>query len=240
MPIFQVEDQLFRVPRYMLEFHSPVIADMFSLPPAGEAEGRNDKNPIRLEQVQISDFHRLLELLYPLGQSLQTTTESLTQSWGFSEWLSILRLASKWEMAKIRDYTISRLDTLHCFPSPIEQIQCGEKYGHVPWIRTGYLALIKIDRPSLTEEECMQLGMVNASKCMAAREEAFRSLIDARYSPMQKFAQASIPFLPESQYAKILEKNFAYVDTVTEPVNKVEPVNMKIHVYFSDSDSDSG
>ena len=62
----QVENTLFKIPRYLLINESPVFADMFRIRIRNESEGIMDTAPIRLQQVECTDFERLLELLYPL------------------------------------------------------------------------------------------------------------------------------------------------------------------------------
>jgi hypothetical protein len=63
----QVENTIFRVPRFQFERHSGVFATTFSLPqPAEGAEGSDDKNPITLDGIKSLDFQTLLKILYPL------------------------------------------------------------------------------------------------------------------------------------------------------------------------------
>ncbi|KAF8488349.1 hypothetical protein JB92DRAFT_3016998, partial [Gautieria morchelliformis] len=89
--VFLVKDTLFKIPRYILVQESPIFADMFLLPNSSDAEGKVDAAPIRLNQVEVLDFERLLELLYPPRFTKFTTG---TDHWGVSEWKSILGLAS--------------------------------------------------------------------------------------------------------------------------------------------------
>ena len=65
---FEVEDQLFKVPRYLFIKLSPVFRDMFKLPvPEGaEADGLSDNQPLVLRGIEKTDFVRLLRCLYPL------------------------------------------------------------------------------------------------------------------------------------------------------------------------------
>jgi hypothetical protein len=66
MLLYQVEDRLFKIPRYALQRESVVFRDMFSLPTSPhQVEGLTDEMPIRLEGASAIDFERLLELLYP-------------------------------------------------------------------------------------------------------------------------------------------------------------------------------
>ena len=66
MSLIQVENTLFKIPRYLLKNESPVFEDMFGMPHCGQSEGSTDTAPIRLPHINVSDFERLLELLHPL------------------------------------------------------------------------------------------------------------------------------------------------------------------------------
>jgi BTB/POZ domain len=67
-PALQVEDQLFKVPRYHFARHSEIFEATFSLPQSAgsDPEGSTDSAPIRLEAVDKGDFQTLLEVMYPL------------------------------------------------------------------------------------------------------------------------------------------------------------------------------
>jgi hypothetical protein len=64
--VVQVEDMLFKVPRFPFE-HTSIFVTVFSLP-AGEnkiIEGLDDKHPFKLQGVSKLDFTRFLQQLYP-------------------------------------------------------------------------------------------------------------------------------------------------------------------------------
>ena len=62
----QVEDTLFKVPRYGFE-PSGIFAAIFTLPSGDNkiAEGHSDENPFKLEGITKLDFTRFLRCLYP-------------------------------------------------------------------------------------------------------------------------------------------------------------------------------
>lgn len=61
----QVENTLFKVPRYKFERGSAVFKDMFEIPVTDTQEGWDDDNPIRLESIKKVDFQRFLMAMLP-------------------------------------------------------------------------------------------------------------------------------------------------------------------------------
>ncbi|THU75698.1 hypothetical protein K435DRAFT_560608, partial [Dendrothele bispora CBS 962.96] len=95
-----VEDTLYNVPCQPFMRESDVFHDLFSLPVlvGRKSEGQSDEEPVLLQSVSKVDFERLLSLLFPdAGIDAIPTTE---------EWLSILKLATLWDMPKIRERAI--------------------------------------------------------------------------------------------------------------------------------------
>ncbi|KIJ27773.1 hypothetical protein M422DRAFT_190596, partial [Sphaerobolus stellatus SS14] len=160
-----VENTYFKIPRHRLEGESEVFNDIFSLPVGTEGEGHSDDTPIRLEQVTLVDFERLITYLYPMTLNYET----YTQTWGFEEWISILRLATRWMMENVRKKAIRRLCSLR-FPNEIEKIRCGRDYRYPPWVREGILEIVQRESPVVTEVEGQYLGLRDALRCAAARE----------------------------------------------------------------------
>ena len=69
--IFQVEDTLFKVPRFPFE-HNGIFATIFTLPPGQNTvvEGCSDKHPFKLEGVNKNEFQTFLRVLYPRSAPL--------------------------------------------------------------------------------------------------------------------------------------------------------------------------
>lgn len=63
----QVENTLFRVPRYYFEQESDVFRDMFQFPVAEGAvpDGCSDEQPLRLDGIKKEDFRQLLRVMFP-------------------------------------------------------------------------------------------------------------------------------------------------------------------------------
>ncbi|KAF8515522.1 hypothetical protein BU17DRAFT_93561 [Hysterangium stoloniferum] len=151
--IFLVEDQLFRVPAHMFESTSLIFRDMFSLAPgpSQEVEGQADGTPVRLEQVSVVDFERLLRLFYPMGPGSNLNFD-------MEEWCSIFHLADKWDMNDVRLHAIKTLDQTGIRNHPALQINYGVKYKYNPWVYEGFCTLITREQ-SVTEKEGGLLGL---------------------------------------------------------------------------------
>ncbi|KAF8515524.1 hypothetical protein BU17DRAFT_93563 [Hysterangium stoloniferum] len=162
---FLVEDKLFRVPTYKFKTTSPSFRAMLSLHPEGdESEGQtaSDAKPVRLDQVSLVDFERLLKFLYPFGDPRTTL--------GLEEWDSIFSLAKEWEMENVRVCAVETLDSFDMYDShPEYQVCYGRKYDHDPWVYKGLKSLL-IRLEGLTEKEGEMLGIKDTIRCARARE----------------------------------------------------------------------
>jgi hypothetical protein len=61
----QLNNTIYRVPRYPLEQVSKAFASMFETARANTAEGTSDDHPIVLHDVPVEEFETMLLLLYP-------------------------------------------------------------------------------------------------------------------------------------------------------------------------------
>ncbi|KAK0226464.1 hypothetical protein IW262DRAFT_768721 [Armillaria fumosa] len=87
--VLQVEDTLFRIPKYQLVGKSEIFDAMLSLPQgSNKPEGSSDDLPIKLEHISKIDFERLLQILYPRDKALEQPELSI------DSWISVLRLSS--------------------------------------------------------------------------------------------------------------------------------------------------
>ncbi|KAF8583085.1 hypothetical protein K439DRAFT_107581 [Ramaria rubella] len=153
---FQVENTLFKIPRYMLVISSPVLSPLLS-------SAHADDPPIRLANLKCTDFERLLALLYPL-----TPFTTVSDFWDEQDWISILRIATMWGMAEVRGRAIESLSKMS-IRSPFTKITLGREYGHPKWVEEGFKMLSLRPEP-LTPEECVHLTKEDVIKCAAARE----------------------------------------------------------------------
>jgi hypothetical protein len=69
--MYQVENQLFKVPRRNFAIESEIFSDMFQLPAPTDGtspppDGLSDDRPLRLDGIKKSDFIQLLRVMFPL------------------------------------------------------------------------------------------------------------------------------------------------------------------------------
>ncbi|KAH6908565.1 hypothetical protein BKA70DRAFT_1280207 [Coprinopsis sp. MPI-PUGE-AT-0042] len=106
---------------------------MFDVGNHSEGEGGSDGKPIVLEGYKSEDFECLLKIL--LHQPLDPFPPALEKQ----EWSSVLKLATIWQMDKVRTLAIDRLSALEL--SPIEKIQHARQYHVSAWFKEGVVAI---------------------------------------------------------------------------------------------------
>lgn len=107
----------------------------------------------------VNSFLGLNRLPSESGVSKPTTVD---------EWLSVLKLSSKYEMDEIRQLATSHLRDLPI--NPIRRIAIWEEYHLNPdFLTSSYVQLCQLEEP-LTLGMTMALGLKNFTKLSAARE----------------------------------------------------------------------
>ncbi|KAJ7133949.1 hypothetical protein C8R43DRAFT_1022665 [Mycena crocata] len=159
--IFQVEECLFKIPRYHFERSSEIFATMFSLPTSAEGEVLTDQNPIKLEGISSVDFERLLEVLYPLAVTLPTMSKDC--------WISILRLATLWRFLAVRELAISKLDSQ--VRNTLEGIILARKYHVAQWLRSAIAVLVQAPHPAMALADIQIIEWETATQIYRIREE---------------------------------------------------------------------
>ncbi|KAJ6564345.1 hypothetical protein B0H19DRAFT_1140844 [Mycena capillaripes] len=161
---FQVEDRLFKVPRYHFERNSEIFASIFTLPVTGDVEGGSDQKPIKLEGISSVDFERLLVVLYPLHREDPMPTLSK------DHWISVLKLATLWRLLATRALAIRHLDAE--VKNGTEGIVLARKYHVASWLRSGYTALSRGAHGVMSLADAEIVGWETATKIYCIREEA--------------------------------------------------------------------
>ncbi|KAK0212348.1 hypothetical protein DFS33DRAFT_20462 [Desarmillaria ectypa] len=165
--VLQIEDTLFRIPKYQLVGKSEIFDSMLSLPQgSNEAEGSSDDSPIKLSNISKIDFEWLLQVLYP-----RDTVKPPELS--INGWISILRLSSLWRMVDMRSNAIVHLTPLLCRVSPADRILLGRKYSVAHWISSGYVDLAKREGV-VSLEEAEKIGLDTALLIHHARESLWK------------------------------------------------------------------
>ncbi|KAF8177386.1 hypothetical protein K438DRAFT_1978676 [Mycena galopus ATCC 62051] len=160
--IFQVEDRLFKVPRYHFERNSEIFASTFMLPVTGNVEGGSDENPMKLEGISCVDFERLLVALYPLEDPMPTLSKD--------HWISVLKLTTLWRLLATRALAIRHLDAE--VRGGVEGIVLARKYHISSWLRSGYTALSRGAHGAMSLADAEIIGWETATKIYRIREEA--------------------------------------------------------------------
>ncbi|KAH8799491.1 hypothetical protein DL96DRAFT_1416429, partial [Flagelloscypha sp. PMI_526] len=122
--IFQVEDELLRIPiRHFLNYAPDIFEGMLEqVPPEGEEpQGSSDHHPVVLAGVSLKDFEALVGYFNPDVPGFSDTKE---------EWISVLHLADMWSMEEVRQTACKKL--YHHTFGPIEMLELAEKY-HLPY-----------------------------------------------------------------------------------------------------------
>lgn len=82
-------------------------------------------------------------------------------------WHDVLRLATEWKFASIRELAIDRLGPI---VSDVDKVVFGHAYKVDGWVMQGYMQLVERENP-ITCEEGNRLGVKNLAAIAAAREE---------------------------------------------------------------------
>ncbi|KAJ3513128.1 hypothetical protein NMY22_g15132 [Coprinellus aureogranulatus] len=157
-----VEDKVYKVPRHGFISNSGVFQDMFKLPQAaGSTEGKADDNPVVLSCCTKPEFESLLEVLYPSMKFLPAS--KMTKE----EWISVLKLATFWDMQEVRSFAIENLSSMRQIHA-LEKIKLGWHYKVAEWVIEGYYTLI-VNWGTLTvtlDEVGDALGWKSAAKVL--------------------------------------------------------------------------
>ncbi|KAI0832373.1 hypothetical protein BC628DRAFT_1528243 [Trametes gibbosa] len=160
--VLQIEDTQYKLHRSLLEKHSPIFRELFTIPqPEGSTEGCTEDNPIFLSGIQADDFTRFLGLLYPptLGSCNVTTA---------NEWLSVLDQADRWQVDSLREHAVAQLNSMYI--EPVQKIAIWERYGLASdQLVPAYIDVIS--RPhALSLTQAQLLGLPLFVKITQARE----------------------------------------------------------------------
>ncbi|RDB17451.1 hypothetical protein Hypma_001595 [Hypsizygus marmoreus] len=198
MVIFLVEDRLFMVPKY----HFAKTTDFFS--PLFQGDGI-----VRLDDVSKADFTALLKLFYPLYLESPVL---LTQD----EWVSILKLATKWTMIDIRQMAIIHLPESETMP-PVDRIVLAKSCSVVEWLQPAYTKLVQ--RPeSMSVKEAENLGLDVAIKLCRVQEDCIRRRI---YGFGNYASTNTQPSSNEKAICRLFTKELEERTALLDPIERV-------------------
>ncbi|KAI5890047.1 uncharacterized protein SCHCODRAFT_02335105 [Schizophyllum commune H4-8] len=155
---FQLEDgTLFNVHRYFFKKHAPSFAAEYLRDVAEEA--------IKLPGVTTVDFERFLTMIYPseIGERDIETVD---------EWTSVLRLATKWCVPRLRALAIREIEPK---ATPIEKIVIAREFDlGKDWLLPSFTAICTSSKP-LDYDEAERLGLRTVVDIARIREARCRS-----------------------------------------------------------------
>ncbi|KAM6502625.1 hypothetical protein JOM56_002602 [Amanita muscaria] len=161
--VLQVENTLFKIDLSLLHAKSPVFRIVVPPVYGGRTRytGFDDEHPFVLHETSAADFERLLWVLLPLSDlSKQPAT--------IEAWLSILKLATRFQMDDVRDLAAAKLNSIAI--DPVRKIMIWEEYHLDPKMAiSSYVALCQRIEP-LTLSMTMALGLKNFTRLAAARD----------------------------------------------------------------------
>ncbi|KIL60498.1 hypothetical protein M378DRAFT_168102 [Amanita muscaria Koide BX008] len=155
-----VEKSLYRLHSSLFEIH----ASKFRTHGLGTLGGETF---FILRDVKKVDFDRLLACLYPralLVEEAETT----------EEWISVLKLASKWGFETLRSRAISKMGRM--VASPVDMVVLGRQYDIPDILLDGYVTLCR-DTTPLSSEEGRRLGVEGVVNIYRIRHELYGSVI---------------------------------------------------------------
>ncbi|RXW21149.1 hypothetical protein EST38_g4696 [Candolleomyces aberdarensis] len=159
--VLQVEDTLHQIPRYHLETWSQTFKDMFQISQGDNANGSSDECPIILPGCTNDEFESLLTVLFTPGAVPPTLSKD--------QWISVLKLATMWDMAQFRELAIGKLSSLNL--TPIQNLQLGKTYKVASWIVEGYTALLQDTQTISLDDLGASLGWETAARILWAAKK---------------------------------------------------------------------
>ncbi|RDB17444.1 hypothetical protein Hypma_001592 [Hypsizygus marmoreus] len=136
--VFRVEDRSFMIPKYHFEKSTDYFTPLF----------QKGDTVISLQDVSIDEFTALLKLLYP--------TYSQTPTLSQNEWLSVLKLATRWTMIEPRQFAIDHLDLESMLPT--ERLILAKAYNVADWMQLSYIQLLP-KMAGMPIKEASKLGL---------------------------------------------------------------------------------
>ncbi|TFK20807.1 hypothetical protein FA15DRAFT_673156 [Coprinopsis marcescibilis] len=116
---------------------------MFSVPASGvPVEGRDKEHPIGLEGYKKQDIICLLKYLYPTIAHFVVEHNIVDLQLKKEEWVSVLKLATKWDMTDIRKTVIRSLSVGNTLTST-EKLSLGREFRVRDWVAAGIKALVQ-------------------------------------------------------------------------------------------------
>ncbi|KAI0366537.1 hypothetical protein BV20DRAFT_951989 [Pilatotrama ljubarskyi] len=160
MVVLKVQESLYKIHKYLLEHHSDYFRRV--LAEGNDFLGRSDEAPVPLpSDVDQQAFDCLLNFLY--YGIYDPTSVSL------ADWTTILRVSTRLQCTKIRQYAIRELSARRSSLPTIDAIVLAKEYDIPSWLGPAYAELVRRLTP-LNDEEAERLGARTVAQVARARE----------------------------------------------------------------------
>ncbi|KAH6907087.1 hypothetical protein BKA70DRAFT_1286210 [Coprinopsis sp. MPI-PUGE-AT-0042] len=148
---FKAEGVCFQLPKARFVTDSDTFAAEYGIPPSSDKGGLVEENIFELD-VGLAEYESFLKAFLPGCPSHHHSQLDLT----FEEWLSVLKLSSKWLFKDLRNVAIAKLDTLPM--TPIQRVLLARQYSIPSWLIEGYVRILNrmaptLDRPTFISQE---------------------------------------------------------------------------------------
>jgi len=179
---FLVEEQLFRVHRYLFELESEVFKSMFEIPQGdNNAEGEADESPIVLPSISVTEMEVLLTFFY-FRQGLEEAKFSRT------DWRNLLSISHRYECARARERSIKEINKLDPPINDADKIAMAKKFGVEEWLLPACVALVERQDP-LSYLEAEKIGLDMTVLLSEAREKYLRRQQNPSYYGYNSYGQ---------------------------------------------------
>ncbi|OJT15055.1 hypothetical protein TRAPUB_8386 [Trametes pubescens] len=183
MVVLKVQESLYKIHRYLLEHHSDYFRRVVA--EGNELLGRSDETPLPLPaDITQQGFDCLLDFLYhgiydPASVSL-------------ADWTTILRVSTRLQCTKVRQYAIRELTARRASLPTIDTIVLAKEYDIPSWLGPAYAELVRRLTP-LSDDDAEHLGARTAAQVARARE----MLREEEYALFQQRRYGTKYVLPE-------------------------------------------
>ncbi|KAF5352070.1 hypothetical protein D9758_009440 [Tetrapyrgos nigripes] len=202
---FQVEQVLFKIPRYQLETSSEYFRSMFSGLSAVQL-ANIDRNPVKLEGITVVEFEPFLEVICPISPWEERTKST-------EEWISILKLSTMWRFVHVRRLAIDILVGYHHIDACLK-VSLGWEYSVPRWLRMGVYELAFREK-TLSQRESQIIGYPLALHVSRVREQAEKNNGVLEFCSSTPAAQAEVETEFKSEFLQAEQNSATFDDPPT-------------------------